>query len=157
MVKLGQEVRDKVTGFTGTAAAEVEYLYGCNQIGVSPKMSDSGDVKDAEFFDIGRLEYVGDGISAEGGTPNWPDKVKLGNEIKDKITGFTGIATGRVRYLFGNVSYGIVPKVNDNGEMKSIQYFDSGRVEVIGRGIAPEEVQVEKKGGISRDMPRGIR
>lgn len=157
MIKLGQEIRDKVTGFKGTAIAEVEYLFGCNQFAVSPKMNENGDIKDAEFFDAGRLEILSEGVYTEEGIPTWETDVKLGNEATDIVTGFSGVITGRVRYFFGTIRYGITAKVSDNGEIKNSEYFEAKRVKVIGKGIVPEEVQVEKKGGISRDMPRGIR
>lgn len=119
MIKLGQEVRDKITGFTGTAIAEIEYLFGCNQFGVSPRMNDNGEIKDAEFFDVGRMEFISNGVSTEEGIPNWTNTVKLGNEAKDKVTGLTGIVIGRIRNFYGGVRYGITPKVSNNGELKS--------------------------------------
>lgn len=35
-VKLGQKVKDKLTGLEGTAVARCEYLYGCVRISVQP-------------------------------------------------------------------------------------------------------------------------
>lgn len=81
--------------------------------------------------------------------------ITLGKEAKDKITGFQGIITAKVEYLFGCNQYGLTPKVKEDGTTKDTQYFDEGRIEVIGNGILPEEVQVDKKGGINRDMPKG--
>lgn len=81
------------------------------------------------------------------------ETITLGKEGKDKITGFKGIITAKVEYLFGCNQYGLAPKVSESGEVKSIEFFDEGRIEIIGNGIMPEEVQVEKKGGINRDTP----
>ena len=77
----------------------------------------------------------------------------LGKEAKDKITGFEGIIIGKINYLFGCAQYGIAPKSKD-GKVKDTNWFDEGRVEIIGNGIAPEEVKVEKNGGVNRDCPR---
>ena len=82
--------------------------------------------------------------------------IELGVRAKDKITGFEGIITSRITYLYGCDQYGIVPTVVDN-KIGDGQYFDEGRVEVLGRGILPEEVQVDKKGGINRDCPKNLR
>ena len=79
--------------------------------------------------------------------------IELGQKAKDKITGFEGIITARVTYLYGCDQYGIAPAVRD-GKIGDTSYFDEGRIEIIGRGILPEEVQVEQKGGIQRDAPR---
>lgn len=79
--------------------------------------------------------------------------IKLGQKAKDKITGFEGIIIGKCEYLYGCNQYGITP-LAINGETKSTQWFDEGRIEIIGRGILPEEVKVEKDGGVNRDCPR---
>ncbi len=79
--------------------------------------------------------------------------IKLGQKAKDKITGFEGIITGHVEYLYGCDQYGLTPEVKD-GKLGETNYFDKGRIEIIGRGVLPEEVQVEKNGGINRDCPK---
>ena len=38
-IKLGQEVRDRVTGFKGIATARTTYLQGCDRISVQPQIS----------------------------------------------------------------------------------------------------------------------
>ncbi len=79
--------------------------------------------------------------------------IQLGQKGRDKITGFEGIIISHVKYLFGCDQYGLTPQATD-GKLGDTNYFDEGRIEVIGRGILPEEVQVEKKGGINRDCPK---
>ena len=79
--------------------------------------------------------------------------IKLGQKAKDKITEFEGIITGHVEYLYGCDQYGLTPPAV-NGETKDTQFFDEGRIEVISRGILPEEVTAVKPGGINRDCPK---
>lgn len=81
-------------------------------------------------------------------------KFDLGQEAMDKVTGFKGIILGRIEYLFGCNQYGLVPKVNKEGKIGDTNWFDEGRIEIIGKGILPKEVKVEKNGGINRDCPR---
>lgn len=81
--------------------------------------------------------------------------IKLGQEARDKITGFKGILIGRADYLFGCSQYAITPKANEAGETKDTQWFDEGRIEIIGPGITPEEVRAEVNGGPNRDAPKG--
>ena len=80
--------------------------------------------------------------------------IKLGQEARDKITGFKGVITAHVKYLFGCDQYGLTPPVDADGKTRDTQYFDEGRIEVIGRGVLPEEVTAEKNGGPNRDAPR---
>ena len=77
----------------------------------------------------------------------------LGKLGKDKVTGFTGIITSKIYYLFGCAQYGMSPKVDENGKKPQIEWFDTGRVEIIGPGVLPEEVTAAKPGGENREHP----
>ncbi len=78
---------------------------------------------------------------------------QLGQKAKDKITGFEGILIAKVTYLYGCDQYGVTPEARD-GKTGDTQYFDEGRIEIIGKGVLPEEVQTAKPGGVNRDCPR---
>lgn len=78
----------------------------------------------------------------------------LGKAARDKVTGFEGIITGRAEYLYGCAQYCIVPSAVD-GKLGEGHWFDEGRIEVLGPGIAPADVSAEKPGGPNRDAPRG--
>jgi hypothetical protein len=77
----------------------------------------------------------------------------LGKQVKDKITDFEGIATSKHIYLTGCNQYGIQPKVDKDGKVPSISYFDEGRLEVIGEGISAESVKSEENGCDFREHP----
>ena len=62
MIVLGDEVRDKITGFKGIAHARVTYLYGCVRIEIMPK-SKKGDKVESVFFDESGVERIGNGIN----------------------------------------------------------------------------------------------
>lgn len=79
--------------------------------------------------------------------------IELGQKACDKITGFEGILTGRAQYLFGCDQYCIAPPAKD-GKINDSQWFDEGRIAVIGASVKPEDVQVDKPGGPNRDCPR---
>jgi hypothetical protein len=55
---LGLKVRDRVTGFTGVVSSVSYDLYGCIQAVVSPSVNDKGDMVDARWFDVARLDVV---------------------------------------------------------------------------------------------------
>lgn len=56
MVRLGERVRDLITGFAGVATARVEYLNGCVRIEVTPKALHEGKPMDAQWFDEQRID-----------------------------------------------------------------------------------------------------
>lgn len=66
----------------------------------------------------------------------------LGKKAKDKITGFEGILVSRIIFLFGCEQWGIAGQSFDEKEAKRAptEYFDDGRIEITGPGIAAEEV-----------------
>jgi hypothetical protein len=69
----------------------------------------------------------------------------LGKKVKDKISGFEGIAIGN--------QIGICPTVDKDGKRQDVQWFDEGRIEVIGEGFLPESVQADKNGCEYNDHP----
>lgn len=59
MIKLGQTVRDRITGFQGVVTGIVNYISGCHQALVVPRVKDDGSLTDAQWFDLQRLEIDG--------------------------------------------------------------------------------------------------
>lgn len=56
-VKLGQTVRDRLSGLVGTAVSRVEYLTGCTQLAVAQEgLTADGKTKEWHYFDWQRLE-----------------------------------------------------------------------------------------------------
>lgn len=81
--------------------------------------------------------------------------IKLGSKVRDKVTGMTGITTGKCEYLYGCNQYNIVPPVGGDGKMNDTQWFDEGRIEVLEEeALSAELVSAEKPGGPNRDCPR---
>lgn len=82
MVKLGQTVKDRLTGFAGVVTARVEYLTGCAQVCVQPGMKADGDFREARYFDETRIEVtdatpiVIEGASTTDGADSPPPPIK---------------------------------------------------------------------------------
>ena len=57
-MKLGDKVKDVYTGFTGTATARVEWLYGCARITIEPEELKDGKPIESETFDEQRIEVI---------------------------------------------------------------------------------------------------
>lgn len=64
MIELGQKAKDKITQFEGILTAKITYLYGCNQYCIVPPAKD-GEVKEGQWFDEGRIEITGPGVTAK--------------------------------------------------------------------------------------------
>ena len=60
-----------------------------------------------------------------------PDgKVQLGSTVKDTITGFTGIVTGRCEYITGCAQVLVQPQMSTAGDLKDARWYDEPRLEV---------------------------
>ena len=57
--------------------------------------------------------------------------IELGDLVRDKITGFTGIAIGRSIWLYGCERIGIEPTVLRDGMPMEVVFFDEQRVETV--------------------------
>lgn len=60
MVKLGNKVKDNITGFFGIAVARSEWLHGCNRIAIEPQELKDGMPIEAQWFDEQRVEILVD-------------------------------------------------------------------------------------------------
>lgn len=80
--------------------------------------------------------------------------IELGQKAKDKITGFEGIITSRVQYLTGCDQYGIAPPVGPDLKVNQTEYFDEGRIIILGPGVTAQEVSSPVNGGPNRDAPQ---
>ena len=57
-IELGDEVKDKVSGFKGVVVSEHIYLNGCTRFSVLPKVGKDGSYKESEAFDEPQLKVV---------------------------------------------------------------------------------------------------
>ena len=56
--------------------------------------------------------------------------IKLGCTVRDTITGFTGVVTGRVQYITECAQALIQPPVDKEGKFVDSQWIDEPRLEV---------------------------
>ncbi len=54
-IELGATYTDRITGFKGMATGYVQYMTGCNQVLLAPKVTGEGAMRDAGWFDEQRL------------------------------------------------------------------------------------------------------
>jgi len=77
--KQGEKVKDSVTGFKGAITARIEYLNGCIQYCVEPKVGKEMKMGKHHWIDEGQLELVTGKSKREsksgpqGVMPNEPD------------------------------------------------------------------------------------
>lgn len=58
-------------------------------------------------------------------------KKLLGFTLRDKVTGFQGVATGHVTYITGCDQLLLVPPVDKDGKIREAQWFDTQRCQLL--------------------------
>lgn len=54
-IQLGDKVKDRVTGYEGTAVGYSEYLNGCVRVMVQSPVNDKGEIPTVEWIDEGQV------------------------------------------------------------------------------------------------------
>jgi hypothetical protein len=148
-IKLGHRVRDALTGFEGIAQTKIEFLTGNVQYGVQPQCKpDSTDLPNAIGMDYHTLEVVDEGISHLAVAPVGTD-IQLGWKVRDKATGFVGIAVQKHTFFNGCIYFQVIPPlkkdalINENSPMS---FIEAARLEKVNDGLA-EEASKSRVGG----------
>lgn len=55
---IGDEVRHKVTGFSGIITTHAKHLAGCDRFWIEPKVDSNGKAMDGQWADIDLIEIV---------------------------------------------------------------------------------------------------
>lgn len=130
---LGKKVRDRVTGFMGIATVIGFDLYGCIQVSVNPGLDENKKTKDSCWFDIARLAEDKD-CSPVMDIPEFDLKKSfkmLGYRVKDRITGFEGIATSVGLELYGATSLSVNPGMGPDNKLGDTYWVELPRLEQV--------------------------
>ena len=78
-IKLGQEVKDNVSGFQGIAVCRCLWLHGCERIVVQPPMPKKPIEKlpETACFDEPQLEIISDGVLVKDKPPTYGDNAYM--------------------------------------------------------------------------------
>lgn len=89
--------------------------------------------------------------------------IKLGHKVRDKVTGFTGIAISRNEWLIGCTRIGVKPQGLHEGKTIELEWFDEPQLEDLGdAGLEIETANITEtaaptKPGGPRPDPRSSR
>lgn len=146
MIEPGQKVRNLISGIEGYVAMRTENISGWVWLYVQPAVSDEKATEEPKLVNGDECEWE----AIEGSVPRMDDPrvpvahFKLGQRVKDKITGFKGIATSRTEHLNRCWSYDVQTEglKKDDGATGAFETFQSNRLELVDEGLLPK---VEKR------------
>jgi hypothetical protein len=144
-IKLGSTAVDKATGYKGIITAKVEMMNGNVQYSVIPKAKVGvGEYPAGIQLDGAQLDIVDDGISNVAVAPPTVN-VKIGEKVKDIVTGMSGIVTSKTTFLNGCV-YFIVSAKDESKKVVEL-FIGSERAERQGSGIVDKLLKTKKPTG----------
>ena len=75
-------------------------------------------------------------------------KIELGDLVKDRVTGFKGVAIGMTTWLYGCARVVVQPTgVNKEGRTYETQSFDEPQLEVVKKAKQKDKPDNHKTGG----------
>jgi len=81
------------------------------------------------------------------------NKIQLGDKVKDKVSGFVGVAVAKTEFINGCIQYNVMPKAGKDGKMPEEVGIDEQSLEVI----VQKRKKIKKKdtgGRITRNLCR---
>ena len=73
--------------------------------------------------------------------------IKLGDEVRDNVSGFTGITISRHSYLQGCDRFGVQPPVDKDGKLPEVMTFDGPSLECITASKVKRQATFDDPGG----------
>lgn len=87
--------------------------------------------------------------------------IELGDKVKDKISGFTGITVGKIEYINGCIQFGVKASVGIKNEApKDIYWIDEKELSIIKKQAV--KIEMKRTGGEmsvikTQKAPNGIK
>lgn len=76
--------------------------------------------------------------------------MELGDRVKDRLTGFTGVVTAKVQYISGCDQMLVLPEADNANKLNSSEWFDVERLEKVEHSVVKVKL-IGQHGG--RDLP----
>lgn len=138
-VRVGQKVKDLVTGIEGVAITRATFISGAPRIGIMPGLDKDGDPRDSLEFDETQLVILDKRPLVD--IPEPEPLHDFGQEGTDKVTGFKGVIIGRAVFMNGCARVAVQPKVDKDGKTRKLEWFDETMVESKRKKVVVEKTK----------------
>lgn len=127
-IRIGDFVRDRISGLTGTVIERIIFLYGCDHIVIEGEAKD-GKLGDRTKIPVERFELLRSQPEFHRDEDYSKLHVKLGDRAKDAVSGMEGTVTMIHILMFGLLQVCIDPDYNAKDKKMPEAYFvDSDRI-----------------------------
>lgn len=134
-VAMGDIARDRVTGFEGVVVCRTEWLNNCTRWTLQPQEAKGGKATPSHSFDEPDVEFVKKSkISVlEVSRPSEDKQVNLGDEVKDNLSGLSGVVVAQAFWINGCSKLAVQPKELKDGEPVPSTWVDEKDVKITKR------------------------
>jgi hypothetical protein len=147
---LGKTARDVVSGYKGIATTRTEFSNGNVQFGLTGNVGADNKIP-AEYFDYHLLEVVPDSRSVPVIAPSAEAlALPLDSTVRDKVSGYKGVATRRTIFINGCVYY-TVAGPHDPKAKYAEMFLDFNRLEIVQAATPP--ARAARTGGPAFTVP----
>ena len=120
---IGSTLKCKITGFEGILSARTQWIANCNTYTLRPKtLNKDGEIQDSKGFDEPMLDLEKENPYDLPDTEEF--EFELGSILRDNVTGFEGVVTGRSQWINGSNTYCLKPQKLKDGMPQSTEWFD---------------------------------
>jgi len=114
-IAIGREVRDRASGFVGMITARHDMINGCTHWSIRPKVDAKNEMAKQWRMDGFTLEVTGPGMTDELPAEDTDVLIGLGDQVRDRISGFIGVVTEKYVSMNGCVEFLVTGKLDRDG------------------------------------------
>jgi len=157
---IGVRVRNKFSGIAGYVRSTFESLTGFQWIAVQPPIKEGENTEPKLIWsDISDWELLKATRLSRPSPPDQPHQIfDLGSRLRDTVTGFTGIATGRTTHFNHCVSYDLQSEKlkKEDGSTGACESFQAPRLKPLDGTKVMKEVKPLPTGGAETSPMKGV-
>lgn len=154
-IKLGDIIRDTVSGMEGVYASYTIRISGNNRVDIQPVSKDKEKFADGGNVDMENCVYVKDGPGVV--MPPHSYDIKMGEEVEDVTSGFKGTVVGITTFMNGCVYAEVQGKVDKDGKRPDAILLSTRILKSTGKQVVKAVQEVVKKVAAEGTNPGGPR
>jgi len=127
--KIGQTVKDLVTGVEGVAICRAQYLHGCIRLEVQPSKKKDDTIPESVMIDEVQIKIINKKQLIK--VKKSKQLVKLGQKVYDPVSDLQGIVVARSVYMNGCSRVYLAFKKDHNGKYQDGRWIDEPQVRIV--------------------------
>lgn len=132
-IKLGNIIRDQITGFQGVAVTYSTHINNCPRWSIQPQEVKDGKAVESRSFDEPHVEFVKQSKVSVLPPQRPAEPPELGDTVLDAITGLEGIVISIYIFVAGCARIAVQPRTLKDGLPVEASFVDECNLTVLER------------------------